>query len=355
MGVYAANRLASIAENSEISQEIMEAFADESRETAHISSYGVIAQIHENDLRMFDAIISADFASVSNGKILEGAELAAVNEKMEKVTAKGIWEKIKGLIKAIKDTIIKIARIFRDKVMDLIKVDKKIVARYGSAIRGAKQWTDVEVNFELPTVAMKAIANDCDSTYDKIADQAKAISDIIAKLDKDTKEMDNAVQTAKDNISKANEELIKKVEVFNNQKKSTIKKSDAVRALDDLDGGKEIIKEGKKNADKALKVVQEMEKAAKAAQSKKSVNAAVGAKIYSVVSGIGAGTHKAMNTVNNGLVKILAAERKIVLAAGRTALYGYGKKEEDKAQNEAVLDALFMSSDLFVAEMCEMV
>lgn len=37
MGVYAANRLASIAEEAEFSQEIMEAFADESRETSNIT------------------------------------------------------------------------------------------------------------------------------------------------------------------------------------------------------------------------------------------------------------------------------------------------------------------------------
>ena len=66
MSVYATNRIASIAEGSEISQEIMEAFADKTRETANLSCYGVIAQIHENDQRMFDAIISADFASASH-------------------------------------------------------------------------------------------------------------------------------------------------------------------------------------------------------------------------------------------------------------------------------------------------
>lgn len=348
MGVYAANRLASIAEEAEFSQEIMEAFADESRETSNITCYGIVAQLHENDARMFDAIIGADFASVANSRLLEASEQAESEKKMSKVTSSAIWKKISAAITAIKEAILKVARKFREKVMDLLKVDKKIIDKYGEAIKKADS-IDVAVKFAVPTKSLTELAKESIQAYNKLRTQADKINGILGSVaDSDDTEGGRA-SAAKATIDAINNDLIKSVEAVTNKAEDTkITKAMAEEAVNELRTGKAVINATKKNADNALSVIKAVEHAAKAAQSKKADNPAVGAKVYKAVSGIGAGTSRAMNTVNNGLIKILGANRKVVLAAGRAALGA-------KVQNEATLSAIFDSSDLYVAEMCEMV
>jgi len=346
MSVYAANRLTSIAEDSQFEQEIIEAFADTSRETASLTNYGVIAQLHENDMRMFDAIISADFATVSNSMVLEGAELVAVNEKVENSTAKKIWEKIKSAIKAIKEAILKVARIFRDKILDLIKADKKIVEKYSDAIN--KNFKPITVKVAAPTKSMIELKIKAEATYKELIADAGNVSTILRGLDDNTPGSGDGANIIKKKMTEEVEDLIKAVSnIDNGQTNTQITADIAKKALDELKGGREIIKVAKDSADKALKVVKAMEKAANEAQSKKSDSPAAGARVYSAVSGTGASVNKAMNTVNNALVKILAANRKIVLAAGRAAKGG--------VQEAAVLEALFDTSDMYVAEMCEMI
>ena len=348
MGVYAANRLASIAEEAEFSQEIMEAFADESRETSNITCYGIVAQLHENDARMFDAIIGADFASVANSRLLEASEQAESEKKMSKVTSSAIWKKISAAITAIKEAILKVARKFREKVMDLLKVDKKIIDKYGEAIKKADS-IDVAVKFAVPTKSLTELAKESNQAYNKLRTQADKIKDILGSVTADDDNADGRAWGAKAAIDAINNDLIKSVESVTNKAEDTkITKAMADEAVKELRTGKAVINATKKNADNALSVIKAVEHAAKAAQSKKADNPAVGAKVYKAVSGIGDGTSRAMNTVNNGLIKILGANRKVVLAAGRAALGA-------KVQNEATLSAIFDSSDLYVAEMCEMV
>lgn len=345
MSVYAANRLASITEDSQFCEEIVEAFADTTRESANLTSFGVIAQLHENDMRMFDAIIGADFASVSNGKLLEGAELVAFNEKMEKVTGSAIWKKIDEAIQAIKGAILTIARKIRDKVSDLVNVDKKLIDRYGKAIEDAKE-INVKVKFGLPTKLLdnendKSVTKAAEKCFGKIVNGATTIKDNLSDAAK--------VEEAKKKMDAATEELIKSVDnlFISIDGGTTITASDARAALDELKNGKKSIKTIKKIADAALKTVKEMEKAAKAAKSKNEADPAAAANVYKIVSGTGASVHKAMGIFNSALVKTLSAYRKEVLAAGRAAL---------GAKNESfVMDNLFMCSDQFVAEVCEMI
>lgn len=349
MGVYAANRLASIAEEAEFSQEINEAFADESRETSNITCYGIVAQLHENDARMFDAIIGADFASVANSKLLEASEQAESEKKMSKVTSSAIWQKIEKAIIAIKEAILKVARKFREKVMDLLKVDKKIIDKYGNAIAKADS-IDVAVKFAVPTKSITELAKESIQAYNKLRTQAEKVKDILGSVTADADDSEGGrASGARAAIDAINNDLIKSVDAVTNKAEETkITKAMAEEAVKELRTGKAVINATKKNADNALAVIKSVEHAAKAAKSKKADNPAVGAQVYKAVSGIGAGTSKAMNTVNNGLIKILGANRKIVLAAGRAALGA-------KVQNEATLSAIFDSSDLYVAEMCEMI
>ena len=348
MGVYAANRLASIAEDTEFSQEILEAFADESRETSHITSYGIVAQLHENDSRMFDAIIGADFASLSTSRLLEAADQEESQKKMNKATSDSIWKKIEHAIKAIGEAILKVARAFRDKIYDLIKADKKIVDKYGAAIAKADS-IDVTVKFALPTKSIAELAKKANSTYAELARDAGDINTILRGLDDNTEGSGDGANNVKAKMNKEVEDLIKSVsEYTNGQDNSKITKAIAQEAVAELKTGKAVINAVKKNADAALKVVKAVERAAKSAKSKHADSPAAGARVYAAVSGTGASVSKAMGTVNTALAKILGANRKIVLAAGRAALGA-------KVQNEAVLGALFDSSDLYVAEMCEMV
>jgi len=341
MSVYAANRLASITEDSQFCEEIVEAFADTTRESANITNFGVIAQLHENDMRMFDAIISADFASVSNGKLLEGAELAAVNEKMEKVTGSAIWAKIKSAIEAIKNAIVAVARKIRDKVSELIKADKKILERYEKPINDADK-IEAKINFAFPKKSTDEIKTAAEKSFAKIVDGAKKINDNIS--DSET------VTAARKEMDDATDKLIKDVDdIFVKTDNMTVDKGEAKISLEELKTGKATIKALKESADKAYKAVKEVEKAAKAAQNKKGDDAAVAANVYKIVSGVGSSVHKAMATVNNAAVKTLAAHRKVVLAAGRYAL------APKKVSESFVMENLFLCSDQYVAEMCEMI
>ena len=349
MGVYAANRLASIAEEAEFSQEIIEAFADESRETSHITCYGIVAQLHENDARMFDAIIGADFASVANSRLLEGAEQKNSEKKVNKITSSKIWQNIEKAIAAIKEAILKVARAFRDKIYDFIKADKKIIDKYGEAIKKAPSIDNVTVKFPLPTKTIAELAKKATNTYNELARDAGDINTLLRGLDDETEGSGDGANNVRKKMNQEVEDLIKAFSDYdNNQVTSKITKDIAITAVSELKTGKDVINAVKKNADSALKVVKSAEKAAKAAKAKKADSPAAGARVYSAVSGTGASISKAMHTVNNALVKILGANRKIVLAAGRAALGA-------KVQNEATLSAIFDSSDLYVAEMCEMV
>lgn len=347
MSIYATNRLASIAEDSEISQEIMEAFADKTRETAHITNYGIIAQIHENDMRMFDAIISSDFAAVSSKNILEAAEFTALNEKMNNATAEKIWNKIVELVTALRDAIVKVARLFRDKISDLVKADKKIVERYTKPIEGLDNGFSLKVKFALPKKSLDSLAREATKSYSDIIRNVGRISSIASNIEADDASADSSIQDYRENINEINGNLVKSIEDIFTEGESTITKSIAEDAVLELMSGKAVVKAAKENADKAMKAIKELEKIIKSAKSKHAANPKVGAQVYSMASGIGTVTNKTMNTVNTALTKILAANRKIVLAAGRSALNG--------VKNEAVLNALFTSSDFYVAEMCEMV
>lgn len=351
MSVYAANRIASIAEDSQISEEIMEAFADKTRETANLSNYGIIAQLHENDMKMFDAIISADFASASSNKLLEGADLAALNEKMENATASKIWDKIKATIEAIKNAIIKVARLFRDKVSNLINADKKILAKFTKPIENLPADFSLAVKFSLPKESLNKVAGEASKCYADIKREAGKIATF--GLQGDDQSMNVDIQDYKENIEEINKKLVASVDDIFKDGDNTVSKSDAESAVLELMGGKAVVKAAKQNADSALKAIKELEKAANAAQKKNAASPKVGAQVYSVVSGIGSATNKAMHAVNNALTQILAANRRIVLAAGRAALRG--EKEVDAKQEAAILDALFEASDLYVAEVCEMV
>ena len=353
MSVYATNRIASIAEDSQICEEIMEAYADKTRETANLSNYGIIAQLHENDMRMFDAIISADFASASSANLLEGAELAALNEKMENAAASKIWDRIMGVITAIKEAIIKVARLFRDKISNLINADKKILAKFTKPIENLPADFSLNVKFALPKQSLTKIADEASECYKKIKNEADKINGFGLNLQSDDVSMNTDIQDYKEKIDEINKSLVASVDDIFATGDNKVTKSDAESAVLELLGGKNVVKAAKKNADDALKTVKELEKAAKAAQKKNAANPKVGAQVYSVVSGIGAATNKAMHTVNNALTQILAANRRIVLAAGRAALRG--EKEVDAKQEAAILDALFEASDLHVAEVCEMV
>jgi hypothetical protein len=351
MSIYATNRIASIAEDSQICEEIMEAYADKTRETANLSNYGIIAQLHENDMRMFDAIISADFASASSANLLEGAELAALNEKMENAAASKIWDRIMATITAIKEAVIKVARLFRDKVSNLINADKKILAKFTKPIENLPADFNLNVKFALPKESLSKIASEASKSYNDIKREAGKINSF--GLQDDDVSMDAGIQDYKDNIDEINKKLIASVDDIFTTDDNKISKSDAKSAVLELMSGKNVVKAAKKNADDALKTVKELEKAAKAAQKKNAANPKVGAQVYSLVSGIGAATNKAMHTVNNALTQILAANRRIVLAAGHAALRG--EKTVDAKQEAAILDALFEASDLYVAEVCEMV
>ena len=353
MSVYATNRIASIAEDSEMSQEIMEAFATKTRETANLTNYGIIAQLHENDQRMFDAIISADFASASSANLLEGAELAALNEKMENATASKIWDKIQAMITAVKEAIIKVARLFRDKISDLIKADKKILARYEKPIEKLPDSWSMTVKFPTPKKSLDKLAKQSAASFNDIRRNVNSINAIAGSIEAGDAGSGTEHIEHKENIEEINKKLTDSIADIFTSGDTTISKSDAESAVLELMSGKAAVKAAKETADKAVKAIKELEKVTKAAQKKHAANPKAGAQVYSSASAICGVTNKTMQAVNNALTKILAANRKIVLAAGRSALAG--EKKVEPAQEAAVLGALFEASDLYVAEMCEMV
>jgi hypothetical protein len=254
-------------------------------------------------------------------------------------------------ITAIKEAVIKVARLFRDKVSNLINDDKKILAKFTKPIENLPADFSLNVKFALPKESLSKIASEASKSYNDIKREAGKINSF--GLQDDDVSMDAGIQDYKDNIDEINKKLIASVDDIFTTDDNKISKSDAKSAVLELMSGKNVVKAAKKNADDALKTVKELEKAAKAAQKKNAANPKVGAQVYSLVSGIGAATNKAMHTVNNALTQILAANRRIVLAAGHAALRG--EKTVDAKQEAAILDALFEASDLYVAEVCEMV
>jgi hypothetical protein len=165
---------------------------------------GLCAQIHENDMRMFDAIIATDFRAAS---LTESTEIDALSE----ATGKQIWEKIKGVCSRIKEAIIALFRKIRDKVFEIVRADKKIVDKYADAINKLPAGFKVAVK-NAPTFndIDSLLDSDARTTFDSIKSNAVGI---LKQLQvKTAKDVDSEkVSSFKSDITRDCEQFEKKI------------------------------------------------------------------------------------------------------------------------------------------------
>lgn len=355
MSVYAANRLNSIRENKaeEMLDEFTQAFLDESKETADVTPFGIIAQLHENDMRMFDAVITSDFSIVAESAILEADEAEKNQAKVDDATKKGIGTKIKEFFVGLKNAIIALYRKLRDKVLDLVSADKKIIKMYEPIIK--KLPSDFSIKMKgVPAFMFKGDEIDkiCPQIYSKLKLHTnKALSQLNnAKEGKAGEAGTTDLEIAIKNISNVTNDFADSIDNLikgdENAKSGEVKigKGTIENALSYLIDGKKALASVKKGGAEAVKAVNDIEKGVK---SYKFVTAQQANACYKLISTAGKEISRVSKIHSHLVAKELSACRKIVLLAGRTAKNG-GISES--ALDQYTVDALMESSDLYVAE-----
>ena len=371
MGLYSTNRIGAFSESAEQIADIVK----EIEETAYDPNFGSLLEIpimlQENDQRMFESLIEADFISVTNEAVMLEAEAQKANSEANKTKVQAIKEKISQIIETVISAIKKAAANFIAKVMSVIKNDKKIIDSYSSTLN--------EKNLEgFAGIKDFAFPKNVDAK-NFVSDKVVSYSDDLAKLRAEIMDDD----ATKESINDVAEKIIQKYkfdskddkkENFNNEK-STIDSTlfeEKVAAFVPNNSQIEVMKKKLSNANETLKAVKETAagliarlKAAKAAASKGMKNkeheefaVAADSASYNVVSAMCKHATKVLSMAINGVSRQIAAYRKCWILCGRYAAKkakgGEKSKEtataESVALEEAMQIALAESSDIYVFE-----
>jgi hypothetical protein len=354
MSVYAANRLNSIRENKaeEMLDEFAQAFLDESKETADVTPFGVIAQLHENDMRMFDAVITSDFSIVAESAILEADEAEANQEKVDSTTKKGIGAKIKEALAGLKNAIIAIYRKLRDKVLELVSADKKIVKIYEPIIKGLNSSFSIKAKGISADIIYDADLKSIVNVYKDMESPINVAINNFEKAKKGNASESNRfdVEAAIQNISNKVNDLTSKLNTLSDKEKESksaeleITSNIAKDALDELKSGKDSLRSIKDGGSAAIKAIKNIENMSK---SYEFLDAQQANDCYKLISGAGKQLTKVSKIHTHIVAKKLSTCRKIVLLAGRSAK---NQSVGESALDQYVINALMESSDLYVAE-----
>ena len=366
MGLYSINKVASVAESVEDAvlneaEEIMR----ELDECSYDSNFGdimeVAIQLHENDKKMFDALIECDFISAVNESVMLEADAEEANKGGNATKLQKIGYTIQRVIQNFIELLKKAAQNAIAKIIDLVKNDKKLVAGFRKTLtlpnlKGFKGISD----FAFPSGKMLS-ADDLTSEKDAV----KFVTDFMSKAygTADKEEMDKLY----------NEfiEEIKEREKFNNDYASVAFEKPEPKwvptsnnqlgaMVDAVENGSVQIKAIKNHAAKVIGILKSIESSAKrslsTAKKNKEEDVYILNKIYSATTETCRYFSKEFKIFTKVTAQQIAAYRKAAIICGRYAAKvakgGVPSTEtdsEEKSANESmIMWALGESSDVYV-------
>ena len=361
MGLYSTNRIGAFSESAQQIADIVK----EIEETAYDPNFGSLLEIpimlQENDQRMFESLIEADFISVTNEAVMLEAEAEKANGEANKTKVQAIKEKISQIIETVISAIKKAVANFIAKVMSVIKNDKKLIDSYASVLneKNLEGFAGIK-DFAFPKdFSDSSVKNLTVSYLNDLADATKFINsdptldemesfykDLVEKhKNEDKKDIDNMFFNEKTAAFVPNNSQISLMKTKLTNANDTLKnvKDQASRIIAILKDTKTKTAKIKTDAKKDKNVDEETVKFAKAS--------------YDIVSYICNSGSKYISKLVNGVSRQIGAYRKCWILCGRyAAKKAKGEESETKATaesvalEEAMQIALAESSDIYVFE-----
>lgn len=351
--IFSRNRSTSLVESSTGMEVQLEEF---SLQESHFDAISAIMQIHENDMKMFDAIIECDFIEVDVKNNCSLDEATRILTEAEEEKKGNIFTKIASVAKFVIKKIGEAIKTILAKLNQLIYSDKKILAKYNKTVdhldltkfEGFKNAVDFGKYFGLlksETIISKISEMDSEAANVKTEEQYNTFSE---KIDK-----------AKEDLNKVIEEAAKTVESYKPTSED----------VDDMSNAISNSSLYKKGADALLKFTKEtmdkLVKNAKEEAGKKEGDEATALNfIYKATSAIGKYNIYLATAIKNVNFKAYGLARKYFIQLARfssKAAKDYEKnnkgtetkseeKKEEEAQKEAVLMSLLAEDSDFYVE-----
>lgn len=363
MGVYSQNRTKSLVAESVVNEHdaIVKSIEECEVDPRFCNLMETVIQLHENDKKVFDAMIECDFISVTNEAVMLEDEAATANGEANETKKVKLKEKIEQIFDAVAEAIKKFVANAIVKITDLVKSDVKICDAY----RGVLHASNLEgfegiKDFAFPN--LKIITKDgLETKEDAYANNAKLI-DALAKVE--TKEaVDSAYEEFTFKIREVEEGMEKFHEKFFLAKEESFIPTDEQLklSLEQVASAKDIINGIKTTGAQVIKELKELKNKNKqdVKFAKKNdwneLDTYIVNKKYSAASTTCKVYQKKMNLYFNVASKQIAAFRKVVILCGRyAAKHVKGDKKEETGltvvQNSAIMAVIGESSDLYVAE-----
>ena len=364
MGLYSINRLTNMGFSSLVESAKNIELEESTIEEAPLSLFETMQYIQEEEQKMFDTVIAADFEELFkqsglNTTVHEADENNSNDKKEEdkdkekksdgeQNLAQKIWAKIKEIAGKVKNAVIGAFNAITRKLEELFKADEKIIAKYKPAIEKCKDFNgfkfdECEIALNLEQDVVNKIIPALTSIKDTIAAGGDNVSeDVTKKLNETTENVEKLVKEAfKKYTTLSKDQILKLIEILNPSKaKATF--------LEKLSSG--TITVSKKIEEEANDSGDEKKAHAKYEKVKVSSQALVKMARLSI----------------DAIRKNITTARRILILAGRFALNetkddttaeitSDKKKEEDKKESGKEESALIaMASDMYVTEMLAM-
>lgn len=383
MGLYSANRAASVAvQNESVETPVVESIESliESMDWTPDFSIGSVLELcialKENDAKMFDTLIECDFVSANNNIVMEAEEAEQANAAADTTKKEKIGEKIAKVIQTVVAWIRKAASNAINKITELIHKDKKLVEMYGKTLtmenlKGFQGIPDFDFPGEFTTKDGLAAMANAIKYFAIDAEKAQVRERLDTVMEDFKKKIDEAEATVRSGIAQAgigagvDYDKEKDKAVNANKGKTWVPESDAqLKTIKQtVAAGNIIINDIKKLTAEITKILTDLERSAKKMLgngTKASEYEVYQAKvIYDFASTSSQKLSKVFSLYNYALNKQLAAHRKAFIICGRYALKkSKGGNDEDvpveKVEGEVVesafIYALGEASDIYVAE-----
>lgn len=369
MGLYSINKVASVAESVEdaVLNEAEE-FMRQIDECSYDPEFGHIMeaaiQLHENDKRMFDALIECDFISAVNESVMLEADAEEANAAGNEKKKIKISEMIEKIFTAVMDAIKKAAANIIYKITDLVKSDKKLYAAYKPVltIDNLKDFPGIQ-DFAFP----KAIIN---SESLKSVENAKKFSEefnnAVTRMES-KEDIDSAYETFQNKVKEEKESFanMAQKDTYFGEKEKSWKPTESwqiSKMLNTLDSASDTIKEIKNHAAQVLGALKTLKNEAKSATKGVSKKTAGEVEVYKLnkLYKVSSETCNLFKQEFSAYISLasrqIAACRKAAILCGRYAAKKAKGAEtkpetEEKAANESmIMWALGESSDVYVSE-----
>lgn len=364
MGLYSTNKVASVAMQESSVDEMLNESIREIEECTFDPEFGDVLeaaiQLHENDKRMFDALIECDFISAVNESVMLEAEAEEANAAADEKKKGKIGETIEKIYTAVIEFIKKAAANVIYKITDLVKADKKLYELYKPVLTmdNLKDFTGI-ADFAFP----KAMINK-ESLKDVDAAKQFSVEFNNQAMKAETKEdIDSFFEEFAKKLSET-EEKFKSMSgdgtYFEERQEKWVPSEDwqLKKMLNVLSSASDTIGEIKNHAAQVMGVLKGLKAQAKSATKVNKKEAGEVEvyklnKIYKASSATCSLFSKEFKVYTSLAMRQIAACRKAAILCGRYALKkskGEAATEEKAAQESMVMWAIGESSDMYVAE-----